>query len=80
MSIPTAAEHYDAQAAAVLEQRARLRGHPPAGDQFDGIAPGHPIMTADPHGALDANLTVIASLLDPDDIMYLKHSRRRMSS
>ena len=26
-------------------------------------------MTADPHGALDANLTVIASLLDPEDII-----------
>ena len=67
MTIRLAAEHFNAQAAAVLAQRARLRGHPPPGDLFDGIAPDHPIMTADPHGGLDANLTIIASLLEPDD-------------
>ena len=63
------AEQYNAQVAAVLEQRTRLRGKPPTGDQMDGIAPDHPIMKADAHSELDSNHAAIAALIDADDVV-----------
>ncbi len=63
----TAAEHYAARVDAVLAQRARLRGAEPSGDLFGDLEPDHPLLTADPRRPLDANLKVLADLIEPSD-------------
>jgi SAM-dependent methyltransferase len=63
----SAVETYTARVDAVLEQRTRLRGPAPPGDLFGGLAPDHPLITADPRRPLDGSLEIIASYLKPDD-------------
>jgi SAM-dependent methyltransferase len=63
----TAAEHYAARVDAVLAQRARLRGGEPSGDLFGDLEPDHPLLKADPRRPLDANLKVLADLIEPSD-------------
>ncbi|HEY6577975.1 MAG TPA: class I SAM-dependent methyltransferase, partial [Rhizomicrobium sp.] len=63
----TAAEHYAARVDAVLAQRARLRGAEPSGDLFGDLEPDHPLLKADPRRPLDANLKVLADLIEPSD-------------
>ena len=63
----TAAEYYAARIDAVLAQRARLRGAEPSGDLFGDLEPDHPLLKADPRRPLDANLKVLADLIEPSD-------------
>jgi SAM-dependent methyltransferase len=63
----TAAEHYAARVDAVLAQRTRLRGAEPSGDLFGNLEPDHPLLKADPHRPLDANLKALADLIEPSD-------------
>jgi hypothetical protein len=63
----TAAEHYAARVDAVMAQRARLRGAEPLGDLFGDLEPDHPLLKADPRRPLDANLKVLADLIQPSD-------------
>jgi hypothetical protein len=65
----TAAETYAARVDAVLAQRTRLRGPQPPGDLFGGLPPGHPLMLAEPHRPLEPVVEIIASYLDPDDVV-----------
>jgi SAM-dependent methyltransferase len=65
----SAAQHYADRADAVLAQRTRLRGAPPPGDLFAGLPPDHPLVRADARRALDKNLGVIASYIEPDDVI-----------
>lgn len=65
----TAAETYAARVEAVLAQRTRLRGPQPEGDLFGGLPPGHPLMHAAPHAPLDPSTALIASYLEPDDVI-----------
>jgi hypothetical protein len=64
-----AAYRYAAQVDAVLMQRARLRGRQPPGDLFAGLPSDHPLMKADPRRPLDPNLEIIASYVQPDDVV-----------
>jgi hypothetical protein len=64
-----AADRYAARVGAVLTQRTRLRGRQPPGDLFAGLPSDHPLMTADPRRPLDPNLEVIASYIQPDDVI-----------
>jgi SAM-dependent methyltransferase len=65
----TAAETYAARVDAVLAQRARLRGPQPPGDLFAGLPPDHPLLVSDPRRPLGANLEVMASYVEPDDVI-----------
>jgi hypothetical protein len=65
----SAAERYAARVDAVLAQRTRLRGPPPLGDLFAGISPDGALMKADPRRPLDPNLEIIASYIQPDDVI-----------
>ena len=60
---------YAARVDAVLAQRTRLRGQQPPGDLFAGLPAGHPLLTADPRRPFDPNLEVIASYIEPDDVI-----------
>jgi hypothetical protein len=60
---------YVARVDAVLAQRTRLRGPQPSGDLFAGLPSGHPLLTADPRRPLDPNLEIIASYIEPDDVI-----------
>src|SRR5271166_1709584 len=62
----SAADRYAARVDAVLAQRTRLRGPQPAGA---GRPADHPLMKADPLRPLDANLAVIASYIEADDVV-----------
>jgi SAM-dependent methyltransferase len=64
-----AADRYAARVDAVLTQRTRLRGRQPPGDRFAGLPSDHPLMTADPRRPLDPNLEVMASYIQPDDVI-----------
>src|SRR5271163_3016833 len=64
-----AAGRYGARVDAVLAQRARLRGAQPPGDLFAGLPGDHPLIKADPRRPLEPNLEIIASYLEPDDII-----------
>ena len=68
-STGSAAAQYEARVDAVLAQRTRLRGSQPPGDLFAGMPASHPIMTSDPRRALDPNLELIASYVEPEDII-----------
>ena len=65
----SAAARYTARVDAVLAQRTRLRGPQPPGDLFAGLPPDSALMKADPRRPLDANLQIIASYLEPDDVV-----------
>ena len=65
----SAAERYAARVDAVLAQRTRLRGPAPPGDAFGELPPDHPLLNTDPHRPLDPTLQLIASYLEPDDII-----------
>lgn len=65
----SAAETYAARVEAALAQRTRLRGPEPPGDLFAGLPPDHPLLTADPRRPLEPNLEIIASYVEPDDVI-----------
>ncbi|MDO8689591.1 MAG: hypothetical protein Q7R39_06205 [Dehalococcoidia bacterium] len=65
----TAVGQYAARVDAVLAQRTRLRGPQPPGDLFAGLPAGHPLLKTDPCRPLDPNLEIIASYIDPDDVV-----------
>ncbi len=65
----SAAARYAAQVDAVLAQRARLRGPEPSADLFDGLSPDHLLMKAEARGPLSANVAVIASYIEPQDVI-----------
>ena len=63
----TAAETYAARIDAVHTQRARLHGAPPPDDPWGG--PVARRFRANPHRSLDANLAVLASYTQPEDVL-----------
>ena len=67
--VRTAVDQYAARVDAVLAQRTRLRGPQPPGDLFAGLPAGHPLIKTDPRRPLDPNLEIIASYIDPDDVV-----------
>ena len=64
-----AAGLYAARVDAVLAQRTRFRGPQPPGDLFAGLPGDHPLVKADPRRPLDPNLEIIASYIQPDDVI-----------
>ena len=74
-----AADRYAARVDAVLTQRTRLRGRQPPGDLFAGLPTDHPLMKADPRRPLDPNLEIIASYIQPDDVIVDVGGRCRPS-
>lgn len=62
-----AAERYAERVDAVLAQRTRLRGPPPAEDLFATAIPDSPLLKSDPRRALDPNMEIIASYIEPGD-------------
>src|SRR4051812_14702221 len=65
----SAVERYAARVDAVLAQRTRLRGPAPTADLFGRLPPEHPLLSADPRRPLDSDLEVIASYVEPDDVI-----------
>ena len=65
----SAAETYAARVDAVLAQRTRLRGPEPPGGPFDGFPADHPIMRSDPRRAFEPNLAILASYVEPNDVI-----------
>ena len=65
----SAADTYAARVDAVLEQRTRLRGPQPADDLFGGLPPDHQLLKTDPRRPLEPNLAIIASHVEPDDVI-----------
>ena len=65
----SAAERYAARVDAVLAQRTRLRGVAPPGDAFADLPPDHPLLKTDPLRQLDGTLELIASYIDPEDVI-----------
>ena len=65
----TAADRYAARVEAVEAQRNRLRGPRPPGDLFAALPPDHPLLASDPRRPLDPNLEVIASFIEPSDVV-----------
>jgi len=63
----TAAETYAALIDAVSAQRLRLHGPQPPDDRFGG--PVAQRFRYDPHRSLDVNLQVVASYVQPDDVL-----------
>ena len=68
-SEPPAADAYRARVEAVVAQRTRLRGPQPPGDLFAGLPADHPLLVSDPRRPLEPNLQVLASYLQPDDVI-----------
>jgi SAM-dependent methyltransferase len=64
-----AADRYAARVDAVLAQRTRLRGPQPTEDQFAGIPADGTLLKSDPRRSLDANMEIIASYIEPDDVV-----------
>ena len=60
---------YAARVDAVLAQRDRLRGPQPPGDLFGGLPPDHALMASDARRLLEPNLAIIASYVEPDDVI-----------
>lgn len=60
---------YRARVDAVLAQRKRLRGPQPAGDLFAGLPANHALLVSDARRPLEPNLEVLASYVEPDDIV-----------
>src|SRR3954451_19465194 len=65
----SAATTYAERVDAVLAQRTRLRGEQPSGDIFAGLPADHPLMKADPRRQHEPNLAIIASYVEPDDVI-----------
>ena len=65
----SAAERYAARVDALLAQRTRLRGEQPPGDLFAGLPVHHSILRSDARRTPEPNLTVIASYVEPDDVV-----------
>jgi hypothetical protein len=65
----SAADRYTARVDAVLAQRTRLRGPAPPGDAFADLPPDHPLLKTDPRRPLDATLELIASYIQPEDVI-----------
>jgi SAM-dependent methyltransferase len=65
----SAADHYAARVDAVLAQRTRLRGREPSGDPFAGLNADHPIWRSDPRRSFEPNLAIMASYVEPDDVI-----------
>jgi len=65
----SAAETYAARVDAAIAQRTRLRGPQPPGDLLGALPPTHPLLSVDARGPLDRNTAIIASYVDPDDII-----------
>lgn len=65
----SAAERYAARVEAVLAQRTRLRGPEPDGDLFGGLPANHPLLLSNARRPLDPNLEIIASYIEPDDVI-----------
>ncbi|HTE84227.1 MAG TPA: class I SAM-dependent methyltransferase [Dehalococcoidia bacterium] len=65
----TGLDRYAARVDAVLAQRTRLRGPQPKADLFAGLPADHPLLTADPRRPLNANLQILASYVEPDDVI-----------
>ena len=65
----SAADAYRARVDAVLAQRTRLRGPQPPGDLFAGLPEGHPLLVTDARRPLEPNLEVLASYIEPDDVI-----------
>jgi SAM-dependent methyltransferase len=65
----SAVERYAARVDAVLAQRARLRGPAPPGDAFGDLPSDHPLLKTDPRRPLDPTLQLIASYLEPADVI-----------
>ena len=64
-----AAKAYRDRVDAVLAQRMRLRGAQPPGDLFAGLPENHPLLVSDARRSLDPNLAVLASYVEPDDVI-----------
>jgi hypothetical protein len=64
-----AAARYAARVDAVLTQRTRLRGPQPPGDLFGNLPDDHPLLKSDARRDHDAVLTMIASYVEPDDVV-----------
>ena len=64
-----AADRYAARVDAVLAQRTRLRGPPPTEDQFAGTPADGALLRSDPRRSLDANMEIIASYIEPNDVV-----------
>jgi SAM-dependent methyltransferase len=65
----SAVDAYATRVDAVIAQRTRLRGPAPPGDLFDGLPPDHPLLTSDPRRPLEPSLEIIASYVEPDDVI-----------
>ena len=65
----SAAETYAAHVDAVLAQRTRLRGPQPSEDLFSGLPPDHMLLKTDPRRPLEPNLEIVASYVEPDDVI-----------
>jgi SAM-dependent methyltransferase len=65
----SAVDQYAARVDAVIEQRTRLRGPAPPGDLFDGLPPHHPLLTSNPRRPLEPSMEIIASYIEPDDVI-----------
>lgn len=65
----SAADTYAARVDAVIAQRTRLRGPQPAGDLFAGLPPNNPLLNVDARRPLEPNLEIIASYVEPDDVI-----------
>ena len=65
----SAAETYAAHVDAVLAQRTRLRGPQPSDDLFAGLPPDHLLLRTDARRPLEPNLEIIASYVQPDDVI-----------
>ncbi len=65
----SAASAYAARVDAVVAQRTRLRGPQPPSDLFAGLPDDHPLLKTDPRRPLEPNLAVIASYVEPDDVI-----------
>jgi hypothetical protein len=63
----TAVETYAALVDAASAQRSRIHGHQPAEDRFGGSVAQR--FRFDPHRSLDANLQVVASYVQPEDVL-----------
>lgn len=69
MAVQSAIDQYAARVDAVMAQRTRLRGPQPPGDLFADLPPGHPLLSVDARQPLGQNLEVIASYVEPDDVV-----------
>ena len=65
----TAADTYAARIDAVIAQRTRLRGPQPPGDPYSGLLPNNPLLRSDARRTPEPNLAIIASYVEPDDVI-----------